>query len=190
MNTSEFMLVQRLKEGDEDAFRNLVEKYQDKVYNTCLGFVKNTGDADDLAQEVFIEIYESIPQFEGKSALPTWIYRIAVNKSLEFLRRARRKKRYGILNRLFIGDDARWPVSDYDHPGIQAENREKARILYAAIERLPENQRVAFTLHKLEGLSYDQIAGVMEKSISSVESLMHRAKNNLKKELYAYYKNL
>ena len=81
-------------------------------------------------------------------------------------------------------------VADFDHPGIKTENKEQANILYAAIDRLPDNQRAAFTLHKVEGLSYEQIADVLQKSVSSVESLMFRAKNNLKKELYSYYHNL
>ena len=78
------ILVQRLKEGSEDAFRELVSLYQNKVFNTCYGFVNNHADADDLAQEVFIEIYNSIKTFKENSSLSTWAYRIAVNKSLDF----------------------------------------------------------------------------------------------------------
>jgi len=122
--------------------------------------------------------------------LSTWIYRIAVNKSLEYLRKMKRKKRSGFLFWISNEDsESHLEVPDFNHPGVMVENKEKAVILFQAIDNLPENQRIAFTLHKVEDLSYLQIAEVMQKSISSVESLMHRAKKNLKKELYNYYKS-
>ena len=184
-------LITKLKEGNEEAFRQLVAEYQDKVFNTCLSFVKNAEDADDLTQEVFIEIYRSIHRFREDSRLSTWIYRISVNKFLEYLRRTKRKKRTGILT-WFNRDikQANQEPADFNHPGVLAENREQSRILFIAIEKLPESQKIAYTLHKLEGLSYDQIADVMQKTLSSIESLMHRAKTNLKKDLYDYYKTL
>ena len=191
MTDPEEKLIRRLQNKDEEAFRELVEEFNQKVFNTCMGFVRNEEDADDLAQEVFIEVYQSIKKFKGQSSLSTWIYRITVNKSLEFLRKMKSKKRSGFFSKIFGNDDsASLEVPDYDHPGIKAENREQAGILYAAIEKLPDNQRTAFTLHKLEGLSYEQIAEIIQKSVSSVESLMFRAKTNLKKELYEYYKNM
>ena len=190
MHNDDHILVRDLKNREEDAFRYLVDQYQDKVYNTCISFVKNPDDADDLSQEVFIEVYNSIHKFKEESKLSTWIYRISVNKSLQYLRKMKRKKRFGFL--IGIGDEGKLndPAKlDFNHPGIMAENKEKAAILFQAIEKLPENQRIAFTLHKLEDLSYDQISEIMQKSLSSIESLMHRAKVNLKKELYHYYKS-
>jgi len=190
MHNDDHILVRDLKNGEEEAFRYLVDQYQDKVYNTCISFVKNPDDADDLTQEVFIEVYNSIHKFKEESKLSTWIYRISVNKSLQYLRKMKRKKRFGFL--IGIGDEGKLndPAKlDFNHPGIMAENKEKAAILFQAIEKLPENQRIAFTLHKLEDLSYDQISEIMQKSLSSIESLMHRAKVNLKKELCHYYKS-
>jgi len=191
MEKDDHILVSDLKDGEEEAFRYLVDQYQDKVYNTCIGFVKNPDDADDLTQEVFIEVYNSIHKFRLESKLSTWIYRISVNKSLEYLRKMKRKKRFGFL--FAIGDEGKQRDNvelEFNHPGILAENKEKAAILSQAIEKLPENQKIAFTLHKLEDLSYDQISEIMRKSLSSVESLMHRAKLNLRKELFNYYKSL
>ena len=190
MHNDDQILVRDLKNGEEGAFRYLVDQYQDKVYNTCISFVKNPDDADDLSQEVFIEVYNSIHKFKEESKLSTWIYRISVNKSLQYIRKMKRKKRFGFL--IGIGDEGKLndPAKlDFNHPGIMAENKEKAAILFQAIEKLPDNQRIAFTLHKLEDLSYDQISEIMQKSLSSIESLMHRAKVNLKKELYHYYKS-
>ena len=190
MAKADHILVSELKNGDEDAFRELVDIYQDRIYNTCIGFVRDPEDADDLTQDVFIEIYNSIGKFRGDAKLSTWIYRITVNKSLEHLRKMKRKKKSGFI--LWSHDeesDFNVEVPDFDHPGILAENKERAKILFRAIEKLPENQKIAFTLHKVEDLSYEQISDVMQKSLSSVESLMHRAKINLRKKLYNYYKS-
>jgi len=188
MGKADNILVEELKNGVEGAFRQLVSDYQDKVFNTCISFVKNSDDADDLTQEVFIEVYNSIHKFRKDSKLSTWIYRITVNKSLEYIRKMKRKKRFGVFHWISNEEsESEFQVPDFDHPGVLAENKEKAKILFSAIEELPEKQRIAFTLHKLEDLSYEQIAEIMQKSLSSVESLMHRAKNNLKKELYDYY---
>lgn len=190
MVKADHILVSELKNRDEDAFRELIDMYQDRIYNTCIGFVRDPDDADDLTQDVFIEIYSSIGKFRGEAKLSTWIYRITVNKSLEHIRKMKRKKKSGFI--LWSHDedsDFSVEVPDFDHPGILVENKERARILFRAIEKLPENQKIAFTLHKVEDLSYEQISDVMQKSLSSVESLMHRAKINLRKKLYNYYKS-
>ncbi len=190
MEIGDSELVTKLKNADEQVFRQLVLKYQDKIFNTCISLVKNAEDADDLTQEVFIEIFRSIHKFREDSLLSTWIYRIAVNKSLEHLRRMKRKKRARILTWFNKEDhDMYQEAADFNHPGIHVENEERSRILFRAVEKLPESQKIAFTLHKLEGLSYEQIAEVMQKTLSSIESLMHRAKRNLKKDLYDYYKS-
>ena len=183
-------LINKLKNADEQVYRQMVQEYQDKIFNTCISLVKNAEDADDLTQEVFIEIFNSIHNFREDSRLSTWIYRIAVNKSLEHLRRMKRKKRRGFLTWFTKENrEVSYEAVDFNHPGVLAENEEQSRILFRAIEKLPDSQKVAFTLHKLEGLSYDQIARIMQKSLSSIESLMHRAKSNLRKELYDYYKS-
>lgn len=186
MNRSDQILIDELKDGKESAFRELVDTYQRKVYNTCLGFVKNPEEADDLAQEVFIEIFKSILNFRMESKLSTWIYRIAVSKSLQHLRTVKRKKRFAYLLS-FFSDNTAHDIVDYVHPGIIAENKERSKLLFQAIDKLPETQRTAYTLHKLEDLSYEEIADIMQKTVSSVESIMHRAKLNLQSELYNYY---
>jgi RNA polymerase sigma-70 factor (ECF subfamily) len=181
--------VSLVKQGDRAAFRELVGHYTDRVYNTVLGLLQNREDAEDTTQEVFVEVYESIGGFRGDASLTTWIYRIAVQKSLEHIRAGNRKKRSGILLSLF-GREHLVPVavtSPFYHPGIKLENKERAAILFGAIRNLPENQRTAFTLHKVESMSYAEIAEIMKVSVSSVESLMFRAKQNLQKQLSALY---
>lgn len=186
----EKQLISLLTERPEKGFRHLVDSYQEKVLNTCLGFVPNRQDAEDLTQEVFVEVYRSISAFEGKSSLSTWIYRISVNKSLEMIRRRKRHKRRAFFQSLIGLDEVteRIDNSRFDHPGLSLENKERGQILFGAIDALPENQRIAFTLHKVEGLSYQEISQVMDSSVSSVESLMFRAKRNLQKRLYNFYK--
>lgn len=158
------------------------------VYNTAIGIVQNAEDAEDVAQEVFVQVYQSVHSFKGESKFSTWLYRIAITKSLDHERKKKRKKRSGILRSIFGGGEEELiEVPDFHHPGVQAENKERANVLFKAISKLPENQRVAFTLNKLEGLSYQEISEVMGNTVSSVESLLHRAKNNLKNLLSDYY---
>ena len=187
MNEEHF--IAQLKNGDEVAFAELIKQFGDKAFNTCLGLLQNTEDAEDTAQEVFVEVFQSIHQFKGESKLSTWIYRIAVTKSLEFLRKKNRKKRFAFVQSLF-GMESILPNNDkahFYHPGIQLENKERAAVLFKAIDKLPENQKTAFILHKIEDMSYAEIAEVMRVSLSSVESLQFRAKQNLQKLLGNYY---
>ena len=186
---SEENLVNNIKNKDLKSFKILVDEYQKKVLNTCNRFVNNREDAEDLTQEVFIEVYRSISGFRGDSKLSTWIYRIAVTKSLDFLRKRKRKKRFGIMKSI-SGEERlqeELKATDTSDPGTQAENQDRIKILNEALEKLPENQRVAFTLSKYDELSYQEIAEILETTIPAVESLIHRAKNNLKKRLYNYY---
>ena len=181
-------MVDQLKKGDESAFRTIVETWQGMVYNTALGIVQNAEDAEDIAQEVFVQVYQSIGSFKGDSKFSTWLYRITVTKSLDHERKKKRKKRFAFVRSIF-GEENEVIVNppDFHHPGVTLDNKESASVLFKAIAELPENQRIAFTLNKVEGLSYQEVSEVMETTVSSVESLMHRAKNNLRKKLEDYY---
>jgi RNA polymerase sigma-70 factor (ECF subfamily) len=181
-------LISGLTKGSEDAFRKLVDGYKDRVYNTSLGLLRNSEDAEDISQDVFIEVFRSIEKFRGESSLSTWIYRITVTKSFDAIRRKKRKKRLAFVTSVFGAkeDSSNEPV-EFRHPGVDAENRELSGILFAAIEKLPQNQKIAFTLSKLEDLSYKEISDVMNVTVPAVESLLFRAKNNLKALLNNYY---
>lgn len=180
----ELELIQQLKQGNEAAFKIFVETHQDRVFNTALGIVQNAADAEDVAQEVFIQAYRSIGSFKGESKLSTWLYRIATTRSLDLLRSKKSKKRHGFLQRLFNDQgELQYDPPDFHHPGVALEQKENAAKLFKAIAKLPENQKAAFTLHKLEGISYQEISEVLQTTISSVEMLMYRAKQNLKKML-------
>ena len=187
MNEKQF--IETLKQGDRAAYEALFLEFKDKILNTCLGFVPNQHDAEDICQEVFVKVFKTVKDFKGDAKLSTWIYRIAVTESLQHIRNRKRKKRMAFFQALVGLDNEAVNVADnsYQHPGIQLENKERARVLFQHIESLPDNQRAVFTLHKVEGLAYKEIADILDMSLSSVESLMFRARKNLKKKLTTYY---
>ncbi len=183
-------LVEGLKRKDGEAFRMFVDRYQDIVLNTCNGFVHNSDDAKDLTQEVFLKIYDSIHKFRGDAKLSTWIYRIAVNKSLNFLRANKKARMIGNLDSIDYSNNSALSVNhESDHKDSYLEQLQRSRILYAAINGLSKNQKIAFSLNKLDEISYNEIAEIMNISLPAVESLIHRAKLSLQKKLINYYKN-
>lgn len=166
----------------------MVETYQVRVYNTVLSLIQNNEEAEDIAQEVFIEVYRSVENFREDSSLSTWIYRIATTKSLEEIRKKKTQKRFAFLTSLFgKNDELIHQSTDFEHPGVVAENKELSLNLFSAINKLSDNQRIAYTLVNVEGLSYVETAEAMDITKSSVESLIFRAKGNLKKLLKTYY---
>jgi RNA polymerase sigma factor (sigma-70 family) len=181
-------LVEQLQQGDETAFKKLVDDYQVMVYNTALGIVQNAEDADDITQEVFIQVFRSVSSFKGDSKFSTWLYRITLHRALDHVKKKKRKKRVGFVFGLFgkDGDEQLHPV-EFNHPGIQAEKKERADELFKALRQIPDKQRIAFTLHKLEGQTYQEVAEIMNTTLYAVESLMGRAKTNLKAALKKYY---
>ena len=181
-------LIVQLQQGDESAFKKLIDEYEDMVYNTALSIVQHAEDADDITQEVFIQVYQSVSSFKGESKLSTWIYRIAISRALDHEKKMKRKKRFAFI-RSFIGDHEEEKIhpAEFDHPGVLMEKKERAGELFAALKKIPDNQRIAFTLHKLEGQSYQEIAEIMNTTLYAVESLMARAKASLKKNLKDYY---
>ena len=184
----EHELVGLLKQKDRQAFKLVVEKWQDMVFNTSLSIVQNFEDAEDLSQEVFIKVFESISSFKEDAKFSTWLYRITVSRCLDHLRSKKSKKRFAFLKSLY-GDDNRTIVDppDFFHPGVKMENKENAARLFKALDHLPDTQKVAFVLNKIEGLRYDEVAEVLELSSSAVDGLLQRAKKNLQSELINYY---
>jgi RNA polymerase sigma-70 factor (ECF subfamily) len=179
-------LLSGIQSGDGAVFSTLVDRWQNMVYNTALGIVQNEEDAEDITQDVFIRLYENIVSFRQEAQLSTWIYRITVNLALDFEKRKKRQKHGGLLKKIFFVKAEEEPVN-FHHPGVLLDNKEKAAILFKALKKLPEKQKIAFTLHKIEGLSAKEVAEIMETSLYAVESLIGRAKNGLKKVLEQYY---
>ena len=189
---SEQNLIDQLQVGNQAAFSRLLDDYQQKVFGTCISFIPNKEDAEDVAQEVFLEVFKSISKFKGESKLSTWIYKIATNKCLEFIRKKNSKKRFAFMHTI-LGNEVPLDKTNYftevNHPGILLENKEKSAIIFKAINTLPESQRVVFTLAKIDGKSYQEIIEITGRSLSSVESVMFRAKKRLQEKLADFYKN-
>ncbi len=179
---NEHELIEQLRLKSETAFKWLVESYSKVVFNTILNILQDEAEAEDAAQEVFIKVYESINSFRHESSLSTWIYRLCVNKALDKLRRRKVRERLKQVVPWWMPDDNKKEVPFY-HPGIQAENKERAAVLFKAIDRLPEKQKIAFTLIKVQGMKYEEVSKIMDQHIKAIESLISRAKQNLQREL-------
>lgn len=173
-------LIKNIAKGDKKAFYDLYLLYKNKVYNTALGYLQNIEEAEELTQDVFITIFNKADTFKGKSQLSTWIYRITVNKAINQIDRRKRRPQ---LDKE-IKD---YHKVDFQHPGVVLENKENAKYLFAVIDTLAETQKTAFILSYVEGLPQQEVADIMEKSLKSVESLLQRAKTNLKKKLISIY---
>lgn len=164
-------------------FNQIYTDYNGLVYNLCLSYLQNIEEAEEVTQDVFVKVYEKHDSFKGNSSLKTWIYRIAVNKSLDFLKAKKRVKRFGFLTTLFTeNQNERNGLEDFNHPGVLLENKEATEKLFSQINELPEKQKTALLLKTIEGLSQKEIAKVMKISEKSVESLLSRSRSNLKKK--------
>jgi RNA polymerase sigma-70 factor (ECF subfamily) len=185
-------IISGIKNGDEKSLKELYDMFKDKVFNLAISYSQNRQDAEEIIQDVFIEVFRSIDSFKGDSNISTWIYRITVNKSLDFIRYTKRKKRFAVITSLFNRETGEQIIehSDFIHPGIEMEQKELSKYLFQAIEKLPESQKTAFLLSKIEGLSGAEISEIMKLSLSSVDSLLFRAKQNLKKLLSGIYDKL
>ncbi len=164
-------------------FASLYEQYKILVYNVALNYLQNTEDAEEITQDVFVQLHQSLSTFKNESTLKTWIYKITINKCLYFIKHKNSKKRFFIFGKKSNNESEMQNISNFEHPGILLENKEKAAILFGVINELSENQKTAFILSKLDGMSNPEISEIMEVSISSVESLIFRAKGTLKEKL-------
>jgi RNA polymerase sigma-70 factor (ECF subfamily) len=177
-------LVARLQQGSELAFRALVEQYQDRVYRTAFALLRNPEEAEDVAQEVFVEVYQTIGRFRGDASLSTWLYRLATSRALNHRQKSRAKKRFAFLISLFGTDNTvQHHPPDSRHPQALLEGQEQLQQLIEAIGRLPDQQQIAFTLRHEQELSYEEIAAVLQTTVPAVESLLFRARQTLRKRL-------
>jgi RNA polymerase sigma factor (sigma-70 family) len=173
---------------DATAFRAFITEHQQRVYNLVLKMVQHVHDAEEITQDVFVDVYRKPEAFRGDAAVSTWLYRIAMNKCIDHLRRQQRKKRR-FLSAFFAPGISNAPAepSHAIHPGVVAEQREQLAILFRALDQLPANQHMAWVLSEMENLSYKEISEVMQVSVSSIESLLFRARKNVKKILSGMY---
>ena len=183
-------LVAQLQRGSEAAFRTLVERYQDRVYRVVLFLLRSPEEAEDVAQEVFIEVHQTIGRFRGDAALSTWLYRVATSRALKNLRRARTKKRFAYVTSLLgFGNDVVHDVPNHAHPLALLEDQQQLGLLLDYIARLPGTQQVAFTLRYEQELSYEEIAAVLDTTVPAVESLLFRARKTLRHQLQPHFRH-
>ena len=173
-----------IKSHDRRLYAEFVGVFASRIYNVALNILQHNEEAEEVSQDVFMKIFQSIDSFDGSCTLKTWMYRITVNKSLDALRSRKRKKSFSFFVNIFNDEGEEKHTSiDFIHPGIQLEQKEEAEILFSAIEKLPERQKAAFVLYQFEDMSYKEIAAALELSVSAVDSLMSRAKKQLREHL-------
>lgn len=170
-------------------FITFYNQYKVLVYNVALHYLQNVEDAEEITQDVFVQVHNSLDSFKENSSLKTWIYRITINKSLDFIKHKNSVKRFFIFGKKSENEKELEILSNFEHPGIDLVNKENAAILFKVINELTENQKTAFILSKLDGLSNPEISEIMNVSISSVESLVFRAKTTLKEKLSNKFEN-
>jgi len=173
-------LVTPLMNNEEWAYRQFVKEYGKRIYNICFYILHDPSEAEDTTQEVFISVFQSIHSFRGDALFSTWIHRLTLNKCNEKLRFINRKKRKGDM--VSIEKQVDLASRDTSPEGLLIKNEEIA-LLFDAIRSLSENQHIAYTLYNMQEMSYAEIAENMNISVSAVESLIFRAKQNLKKYL-------
>lgn len=177
-------LVEMVQRGDKNAFNLLVTKYQHKVVHLVSRYVKNSGDVADVAQEAFIKAYKALPNFRGESAFYTWLYRIAVNSAKNYLVSQGRKPPANDVDAeeadFYDGSDA---LRENTTPERVMLSDEIKKILFATVEKLPEDLKMAITLREIEGMSYEDIANVMDCPVGTVRSRIFRAREAIDKEI-------
>ncbi|WP_317192325.1 RNA polymerase sigma factor [Hymenobacter jeongseonensis] len=191
MDSGEAALVAELQLGSEVAFRTLVARYQGRVYRTALSLLRSPEEAEDVAQEVFVEVYQTISRFRGEASLTTWLYRLATSRSLKTRRKAHAKKRFAYFTSLLgFDNDILHEPPDHAHPQALLEGRQQLQLLLDHIARLPDQQQVAFTLRHEQALSYDEIAAVLTTTVPAVESLLFRARQTLRKHVQPHFRHV
>jgi RNA polymerase sigma-70 factor (ECF subfamily) len=174
--TDDRELVRRIRDGDAEALRAIVERYQDRIFSLIYGIVRDRHEVEDVAQEVFLKVYTRIHAFDERSKFYTWLYRVAANAAKDHVKK--RSRRPAVP----LEDDEVLPATE-DSPVGQAAVAEMRRLVREAIAALPVRYREVLTLRELEGLSYNEIASVLQISIGTVESRLHRARAKLKRRM-------
>lgn len=171
-------LVRRCREGDPEAFRTLVARYHPRIFNLIYSLVRDRDEADDLAQEVFIKAFRSLSGFKGQAQVYTWLYRIAVNRCLDWLK-SRRRHPETSLDRVEVYRADGAVLRGSGATDAEMEQRELGRALEGALRELPPDYRVALTLREVDGLSYEEVADAMGCSVGTVKSRLFRARAQL-----------
>ncbi|OIN08719.1 RNA polymerase sigma factor RpoE [Oceanisphaera psychrotolerans] len=183
-NSTDQQLVERVQRGDKNAYSLLVKKYQHKVANLVSRYVSNPGDVPDVTQEAFIKAYRALPGFRGESAFFTWLYRIAVNTAKNYLVAQRRRPPGSDVEiddaEYYDGGDGLKELASPEHLVLSEEIK---RAIFETIDALPEDLKTAITLREMEGMSYEEIANVMDCPVGTVRSRIFRAREAIDKRV-------
>lgn len=184
-------IIRKILLNDEVGFAQLIKKYQDLVYSTCFRLLGNRADAEDLSQEVFLEVFRSLAYLKNTEDMTGWIYRISYTKCISFLRRKNPAKASpgSDAEKVILQMEVATRESNRETPHQDLEQKEAAAHLFEKIDKLPEKQKRAFLMHKFEGYSHREICETLDLTQASVESLIYRAKVSLRKSLVNYFEN-
>jgi len=174
MSSKERELVARIKEGDMDAFRELVEMHRDRIYAFVFYMTGDRSDADDITQETFIKAYKGLSRFRGDSSVYTWLHRIAMNLCIDRVRKLKKRREVPLSEII---------PSHVEEPFREAERSELRRIIEVALSGIPEKQRVILIMYEIQGFSYEEIASILGCPIGTVRSRLHKARNGLRERI-------
>ena len=180
-------LIEKFKSGDEEGFEMLVKKYQNRVNNIIDSLLGTGRYSDDIAQEVFIKVYKNLGSFKKKAAFSTWLYRVAVNTSGDFLRWRTRRREISFEER--AADGVSLTEARERRPDEEAAARERERLIAAALETLSFAHRTVILLHDFEGLSHREIARIMRCSEGTIWSRLYYGREKLRRRLAKYFSN-
>lgn len=177
-------LIGRAKNGDQDAFGQLVLAHQNKVYTLCVHMVTNRDEAEDLAQEAFLKAWRSLSSFQEESSFATWMHRLTTNVCLDHLRKQTRRQNIAVAVSL-DDEDSGWsePADHSQDPQSHLEREERKRALGRALAQLPEAHRQMILMREVSGMSYQEIADALGADLGTVKSRISRARERLRKIL-------
>jgi len=176
MDNEERILIQRCQQGDRTACQDIFLKYKDTVYNIAYGILRNVEDAQDMTQEVFIRVFEKINQFRFKSSFSTWLHRIVVNMCINE-RRKRKKYKSKVTEFTDYYEQMRPPVKTPEEALLKKERQNK---IQEALGKLKDAHRTILVLREIEGLSYEELANVLQCSVGRIKSKLHEARMELR----------
>ena len=187
--TDEKELVERFQNGEQEAFNELVNRYHGKVYNLVYKYVPNSETAKDLSQEIFIKAYRALPNFKRQSAFYSWLYRIAVNLCIDFIRQQKRGQTLSFDDLPTVGNDEPAFNDVSPLPPDQLETKELGQIIGQAVQQLPPKQQHVFNLRYHDGLQLKEIAAQLDRSEGTIKAHLHHAHKRLRTLLVPYLKN-
>ena len=185
-------IVERAQNGDKEAYRSLFERYNRRVYAVALGVVKNPEDAGDVVQDAFVKVHKHIGKFEGSSSFYTWLYRITMNLSIDHVRKTSKRRHIDYDDQVrrdpsqIEGDGTLLPTTSDANPARNALRKELGEAIQDALQELPEHHRAVIVLREFEGLSYEEIAEILEVPKGTIMSRLFHARKKMQTSLQPY----